>query len=197
MPPDDSFHDLVQKVRAGDDAAAAELVRRFGPALRRAVRARLSDRNLRRLLDSMDICQSVLASFFVRAASGQYDLEKPEQLIKLLIGMTRNKVAFQARKQRAQRRDHRRNVAADAGELDAAGTGPSPSRYIMAKELLGEFRKRLSDEERQLADLRSQGIEWAEIAAQVGGTAQGRRKQLSRGLDRVAHDLGLDEEATR
>ena len=48
MTPDHSFHDLVRRVRSGDDAAAAELVRHYGPALRRAVRARLTDRNLRR-----------------------------------------------------------------------------------------------------------------------------------------------------
>ena len=50
----------------------------------------------------------LLASFFVRAAAGQYDLERPEQLRALLMGMVRNKLAFQLRKQRAQRRDHRR-----------------------------------------------------------------------------------------
>ena len=42
---------------------------------------RLADARLGNLLDSMDICQSVLTSFFVRAAAGQYDLETPEQLL--------------------------------------------------------------------------------------------------------------------
>ena len=32
----------------------------------------------------MDICQSVMASFFVRAALGQYQLNTPEQLLNLL-----------------------------------------------------------------------------------------------------------------
>jgi RNA polymerase sigma-70 factor (ECF subfamily) len=39
----------------------------------------------------MDICQSVLASFFVRAAVGQFELDRPEPLVGLLIGMARNK----------------------------------------------------------------------------------------------------------
>jgi hypothetical protein len=43
---------------------AAELV------IRRAVRLRLSDPALRRLFDSADVCQSALASSFVRAAAG-------------------------------------------------------------------------------------------------------------------------------
>ena len=71
-----SFTDLIQRVRAGDEKAATELVRRYEPAIRVAVRVRLTDPGLRRFLDSMDICQSVLANFFVRAAAGQFDLDK-------------------------------------------------------------------------------------------------------------------------
>jgi hypothetical protein len=32
-----------------------------------------------------DICQSVMASFFVRAAAGQFNLERPDELIRLLV----------------------------------------------------------------------------------------------------------------
>jgi RNA polymerase sigma-70 factor (ECF subfamily) len=59
--------------------AASELVRRHEPSIRFAARFRLADSRLGGLLDSMDICQSVLKSFFVRAASGQYDLETPRR----------------------------------------------------------------------------------------------------------------------
>src|SRR5206468_9976043 len=54
-----SFADLIGRVRAGDGRAAAELVRRYEPAVRVAVRVRLTDPGLRRVLDSMDVCQSV------------------------------------------------------------------------------------------------------------------------------------------
>jgi RNA polymerase sigma-70 factor (ECF subfamily) len=69
------------------------------------VRLHLEDRRLYRLFDSMDVCQSVLVSFFLRAAAGQYDLERPEQLVRLLITMTRNKLASAARQHHRQRRD--------------------------------------------------------------------------------------------
>src|ERR1700736_4210985 len=98
MPPDDSFADFMHRVRAGDQQAAAELVRRYESEIRREVRLRLSDPRLNRALDSMDLCQSVLGSFFVRVALGQYDLDNPRQLLKLLMGMARNKLAFQVRK---------------------------------------------------------------------------------------------------
>src|SRR5918998_4179206 len=102
-----TFDQLIRRVRAWDRDAADELVRRYEPAIRRAVRFRLADARLGGLLDSMDICQSVLASFFVRAAAGQYDLETPEKLLGLLATMARNKLASQARRQGRQRREGR------------------------------------------------------------------------------------------
>jgi len=66
MVPETSFCDLVQRVRCGDGLAAEELVRAYEPEVRRAIRVRLTDARLRRLVDSVDICQSVLAGFFVR-----------------------------------------------------------------------------------------------------------------------------------
>ncbi len=93
----ESFQTLIARVRSGDEQAAAELVRLYEPAIRRAARVRLLDTRLNRLLDSMDICQSVMASFFVRTALGQYELETPDQLLKLLATMTRNKLANQVK----------------------------------------------------------------------------------------------------
>ena len=75
MSEQTSFEDLIRRVRAGDQDAAADLVKRYEPAIRRAVRFRLTDTRLMRVLDSMDICQSVFASFFVRTANGQFDIE--------------------------------------------------------------------------------------------------------------------------
>jgi hypothetical protein len=52
---------------------------------------------------------------------------------------------------------------------------------------------RLRADERQVADLRGQGLSWAQIAAQLGGTAGGRRMPLGRALDWVARQLDEDE----
>ena len=60
------------------------------------------------------------------------------------------------------------------------------------RELLQQFRERLSDEERQLADLRAQGTEWAAIATTLGGSGDARRVQLNRAVARVSRELGLD-----
>jgi RNA polymerase sigma-70 factor (ECF subfamily) len=193
MSDADAHADLIRRVRAGDADAAEELWRRYEPLLRREVRLRLRDPRLRRLFDEGDVCQSVMASFFVRAAAGQFDLDRPEQLQRLLLQMGRNKVTTHARKHLAQRRDFRLvEPSPDAADA-AAGADPSPSQAVAWRDLLQQFRDRLDEEERQLADLRARGHSWPEIAALVGGKADSRRVQLSRAVARVSRELGLDE----
>jgi RNA polymerase sigma-70 factor (ECF subfamily) len=193
MTDENQFRELIRRVRAGDANAASELVRSYEPAIRRAARIRLVDARLGRVLDSMDICQSVLASFFVRAALGQYELDKPEQLLKLLATMARNKLADHARQEQAGRRDNRRIEAGTAEDRQIAAAGSTPSQRVAAKEILQEVHNRLTADERTLADQRALGREWADIAAEVGGTPEALRKRLSRAIDRVAQELGLDE----
>src|ERR1700722_1166596 len=110
VPDDNQFQDLIRRVRARDEEAAAQLMRRYESAIRRVVRINLRDSRLRRVLDSMDICQSVLGTFFARAALGQYDLESPEQLLNLLASITRNKLTNQAKRMLSQKRDLRRDA---------------------------------------------------------------------------------------
>jgi RNA polymerase sigma-70 factor (ECF subfamily) len=190
---DASFVDLVRRVRARDEQAAAELVRRYEPSIRLAVRVRLTDPALRRLLDSVDICQSVLANFFVRAASGQFELERPQQLVNLLVTMARNKLTNYALHHHAARRDQRRQQAVELEEQQPAAPGPSVSQVLANRELLEAFRSQLTEEERRVADLRGQGHAWPEIAAAVGGNPDVLRIHFTRALDRVAQLLRLEE----
>jgi RNA polymerase sigma factor (sigma-70 family) len=193
MSDDGTFTEFIRRIRAGDQGAAADLVKRFEPLIRREVRLHLEDRRLSRLFDSMDVCQSVLASFFVRAASGQYDLNQPDQLVRLLVQMARNKLASAARMHGRRRRDLRRVEECGEALERAAAPGPTPSEAVAWQELLVRFRAALTEEERQVADLRCEGLVWKEIAARLGGTATARRMQLTRAVDRVARELGLAE----
>jgi RNA polymerase sigma-70 factor (ECF subfamily) len=192
MDEGNSFLELIRRVRAGDQSAAVEVVRRYEPAIRRVVRLQLRDPRLRRILDSMDVCQSVLASFFLRAATGQYDLNQPAQLLRLLAVMARNKVASQARTSYVMRRE-RPFLGGEAAWTAALAPGPGPDHQAAWKDLLQVVRDRLSVDERRLADRRAERREWTEIATELGGSPEALRKQLSRALDRVSHQLGLDE----
>jgi RNA polymerase sigma-70 factor (ECF subfamily) len=193
MSEGESFADLIRQVRQGDARAAERLVRRYEPAVRRVVQLRLQHSSLRRHIDSVDVCQSVLASFFCRAALGQYDLSGPEQLVKLLTAMARNKFANQARKRQGLPADPVPGRAATGGLEEAAADEPSPSRLAAGRDLLAAVRARLREDERVLADFRARGLEWPEIAAELGGTPDALRKKLTRALDRVARVVGLED----
>jgi RNA polymerase sigma-70 factor (ECF subfamily) len=187
-----SFAQLMRRVKAGEAKAAEELLREYEPAVRRAIRVRMVNPALRRTMDSMDLCQSVMGSFFVRAALGQYELESPGQLVALLVRLARNKVVDHARHEQAKRRDHRR--AKDDGSVidQVAANQETPSQIVSGQELLEVFRGKLSPEERYLADQRALGREWNDLAAELGQGAEGLRKQLQRAVDRAAQELGIE-----
>jgi RNA polymerase sigma-70 factor (ECF subfamily) len=173
MSEEPGFHEFLARVRRGDDQAAAELVRLYEPAIRRAVRLRMRrDARLGRLFDSMDICQSILASFFTRAACGAYDLNSPGDLTKLLARMAQHKLLDQAGRHRALRRDYRRVESDGVSLAGLAAADSTPSQVVAANELLERFRAQLSPEERYLADQRASGRAWTELAAELGQGAE-------------------------
>ena len=57
MDHDESFADLIRRVRSGDAKATAELVRQFEPEIRRRVRnwLRLRGPELRSVIDPLDV----------------------------------------------------------------------------------------------------------------------------------------------
>jgi RNA polymerase sigma-70 factor (ECF subfamily) len=187
-------HDLLLQIERGEQSAAEEFVRRYLPEIRRAVRVRLTDPRLRRVLDSVDVCQSVFANFFVRVSMGEYDLNHPGDLAALLIAMARNKLLDHVRRLQSRKRDQRR-MTADGDEAMASlrDSAEGPAEIAANKDLLAEVRQRMTADERQLVDLRAAGLEWPEIAAQLGAAPDALRKKFTRAIDRIAHQLGLSE----
>ncbi|MFM7150422.1 MAG: RNA polymerase sigma factor, partial [Gemmataceae bacterium] len=173
-----TFEDLLQQLRAGNENAAAELVRRYEPEIRREVRFVLRDPLLRRSFDSQDISQSVMGSFFLRVTLGEYNLQSTSDLTRLLLSMARNKVADAARRYRAKRRDHRRATSLE--QIDLKASGQTPSQIVENRDLLEMVMNRMDSEEQKLMNLREAGQEWRDIAEIMGGTAEARRKQLNR-----------------
>lgn len=194
MLDDVAFRELLGRVRARDADAAAQLVAAYESTVRRVIRLRLRrDSPLRRGLDSLDVSQSVLASFFVRAALGQYDLEKPEDLLKLLTVMVRNKLADEARRPQVARR---RYLSTDTSSGSSSGwidTQPDASRRVAASELLNEVWRRLTRDERYLVEQRAAGRQWNDLASELGITPEALRKRHARVVDRVADELHFDE----
>jgi hypothetical protein len=193
MPESDAdFQELIRRVRANDQTAAAEFVRIYEPAIRRAARIRSVDPRLAPILDSIDVAQSVFTSFFVRAALGQYELEGPKQVLSLLISMSKKKLADLTRRHAALCRDYRRSAPSLTDRLQSAGSD-DPGQEVCTQELICEFRNRLTPLERELADRRASGENWGAIGAAKGESGEALRKQFDRAVQRISHDLGLDE----
>jgi DNA-directed RNA polymerase specialized sigma24 family protein len=119
-------------------------------------------------------------------------LDQPAQLIKLLETMARNKLIKQMQKEYAARRGCGRVQHGESAMRDVPAEDPSPSDVVANEELLREFRRRLSEDERRLADFRAQGRPWEAIAAELHGNPNTLRSKLDRAIERVAAELGLE-----
>jgi RNA polymerase sigma-70 factor (ECF subfamily) len=194
MPDTPSFQELIRRVRAGDQQAAAEVIRLYDPILRSVVRVRLRHVALQQYFDSMDIRQSVLANFFHRAAQGEFELDTPEQLQRLLVTMARNKFVDYLRRFLTEGRDLGQVGPMPEG-VSLPGSAPLPDELVANRELLAEIRRRLSTEERYLFDrFFGDQASWDEIGGEVAKAAPAVRMQLRRALDRILEELVGDDQ---
>jgi RNA polymerase sigma-70 factor (ECF subfamily) len=175
------FRALVERFRGGDQEAAAELLRRYEPQVRRFIRMRLTDPQLRRVVNSSDIFQSVFLSCLVKLREGYYDPQEPGELLRLLATIAVHKIIDKAN-QAANRRAERGGAALLDG---LAEDGQSPSAALALRELLEKVAELLTEEELRLARLRAEGRTWAEVAEEVEGEPEALRKRLERALRRV------------
>jgi RNA polymerase sigma factor (sigma-70 family) len=175
------FHKFSTALRAGDERAAAEFVRRYEPYLRHVIRLRLTDPHLRRVFDSLDVCQSVLGEFFVRLADGRFQFQDPARLRALLVKMAVNKLIDLARHES-------RHGGGWPESFDVPSPAPGAEELALRRDLARAVRSRLSDRERRVVDHRSLGRSWTEIAALDGGDSDALRVMYARALARVRRE---------
>jgi DNA-directed RNA polymerase specialized sigma24 family protein len=195
VPQMRTFHELIERVRAGDQQAAAEIVRRYEPEIHKAIRSLLLTLRLHRIVESADISQCVLSNFFIKTRAAWFELDSPEQLLKLLVTMARNQVRDEARRHQAYRRDRRRIARKFGPDLmeNIVDVTVCPSKFVAGRDFVNEVYRRLSVAERELAQARVLGTSWATLAAERGGKPGALRIRMKRALNRVFHQLGLKE----
>jgi RNA polymerase sigma-70 factor (ECF subfamily) len=182
MRPNPSFDNLMARLGAGDEAAAAEVFDRFAQRLRALARSRL-DRLLRPKVDAEDVLQSVYRSFFRRHAEGQYRLESWDSLWGMLTVITLRKCGRRLRYFRSACRDVHREVVLPAGaegEVAAVARDPTPSEAARLAETLEQVMRDLTERERSILALSLQGYTTAEISDQVGRTERTVQRVLQR-----------------
>jgi RNA polymerase sigma-70 factor (ECF subfamily) len=163
----DDFCQLLQQVRSGSEDAVWELINEYGDAVRQAVRHRLNQK-LRSKFDSMDFVQLVWGSLF-RARDKLERFERPEELVKYLVVMARNKVGMECRRQlQAVKRNVAREQSLDQlmdqpGE-ELAGSQPTPVDTAIARERWNRLLEGQPRHRRLIIQLRLQGYTNQDIA---------------------------------
>lgn len=189
----DSFAELIDRLRRGDNDAARAILARYEPALKRIIGMRLMDRKLRGLVETDDICQSVFGSFFVRLGLGQYELDSESDLLRLLATMVRNKVVSKQRRRALEDRDDVRSLINE--RQNRAGSQETPSECVVFEDLVKAAERLIAPGDRELIALRKQGMGWNAIATKLGDDPERLRKRLARTVDFVIEQLGLDDVA--
>jgi len=177
----------MARLRAGDDAAAAEVFHRFARRLIGLARSRL-DRLVRQKLDPEDILQSVYRSFFSRHADGDFTFDSWEGLWGMLTLITVRKCSHSRKFFRAARRDVQRETEAPAeggGDLQAFARDPTPSEAARLAETIEQLLRELPRREGDMLSLSLQGFDTREISGQVGRTERTVQRILRRVRERL------------
>lgn len=179
------FRRLIHRVREGDPESALELLERYSPHVLRIVRRRLSP-TLRAKFDSADFVQIVWVAFF---CDGQTrDFHCPEDLIRFLVTVARNKLYDETRR---RTQTERYNVTREQSleeadllpdlEIEAIDLRqPRPSQIAVARE---RWSKLLADQPplyRKILELRCRGATFQEIAEQLDVNERTARRVFER-----------------
>jgi hypothetical protein len=193
------FERFLDAVRRGHGHDAEDLARKLAPYLRRVIHLRLTNRKLRQVLDSMDICQSTLAFFLANANSRWAHIKTERELQHLLVAIAVSKL-------RSRARHEERRLSALPENWDPADESPDPYHIAAGHDLESLLRSRFTDEEWWLFDQHKlQRRSWPEITldyarrpeALLGTGPDGLRIRLTRAIARVRRELGKGENHVR
>jgi RNA polymerase sigma factor (sigma-70 family) len=184
------FEHLLQSVREGSDEAAAELVRRYGPWMRKVVANKLPQ-ELRRQFDSSDFTQTAWSSIFAnRSEFGRF--HSPHEFLRYAAKLAHNKVAIEARRRLfGKAHDMRQertfsDVRVDI-DLEPCLQTPTPSQEAMAGERWSGMIANQSPDYRSVLELRREGRTFGEIAEHLSLSESHVRRLYRKALFRESH----------
>jgi RNA polymerase sigma-70 factor (ECF subfamily) len=164
---------LVNRCRAGDEQAAADLVERFKARLIGLVQGELS-RQVAARIDPEDILQSAFGSFFRGLREDRYELERSGELWQLLASITLHKLQHQVQRHHAAKRSVNRERGPKRNgrglPSEHLSGDPSPLHALALKEELEYLMRDLSPVHREMVEMRLAGYSALEIAKLKGTT---------------------------
>ena len=166
---DSPFEAAVKELCTGSEEAIWDFIQEYGPHIQRVVRRRLHQ-GLRSKFDSIDFVQMVWVSFFATPDRiAQFD--KPEDVIRYLVVMAKNKVVEESRR----RFEHEKHNVARERPLDqpeiietAERQSDTPSQIAIARERWQSMIEGEPERNRQILQMRMKGATFLEISQSLG-----------------------------
>jgi RNA polymerase sigma factor (sigma-70 family) len=182
---DGSAEILLDRFRAGDDAAAGELFRAFEPFLRGLVRRRLPQQ-ARGRFDSADVVQSAWASLLDGLRDDRWQFPDAAHLRAFLARVVLCRLYDRGRTALAQ--TAREEPLIEAGRT-LVGPEPRPSEQVRAEAVWDTLLAACPPEHRTVLHLRRDGHSCEEIADQIGLHPGSVRRVLRHLARRIAFDV--------
>lgn len=189
--PTDGLHTLLAEARAGNDRSRDRAFRELSRLITIFVRAGMGHR-LRDHRESVDVSQSIARSFVQDHQAGEIRFESDAAILAYVKTVVRSKLAMLARHDTAQKRGGGAvGLGLDSATgVQATGPGHIPARGIEAHDRLESARDAMSESDREIARLRLSGLDWSQIAEQLGKDPVALRKHWSRLAQRVSEAEG-------
>ena len=179
-PSEDEFLDRLNR---GSPSAAAELDFRYRQRLCRLVQRALA-LNIRQREDPEDVVQTVLRTYFRRAARGEFQIVDSSDLWALLAKITRRKIINRAEYHYAAKRQlgNESSLPFDLGD----SREPEPADAAIAAELVESTLHGLEARAGEVFQLRLAACTEKEIAAELNCTRAEVRLHLKRIRERLS-----------
>lgn len=181
---------LLERIHhdADQDAAMAVFLRYSERLLKSAERSMSSSLSSR--VDPDDIVQSVFRTFFRRASEGQYQVPSGEELWKLLLAISLNKVRSVGQFHRAAKRDILSSASLPPEDVLLDKNYDEISRSILELSV-AELVSKLPESAQSIVRLRIDGYQVSQIALET----QRSKRSVERVLQHFRSTLGRHLEA--
>lgn len=155
---------LLQMFQTGSEDAAAELYDRYAERLDFLASRGLGS-DMRSLVESEDVVQSIFRTFFRRAAAGDYEIPDGSELWNLLVTISLNKIRSIGVHYRRQKRSVNRTVHSESKMMDVAG-GDDVACHVL-RMVIDELIISLPEAHRKIIQYHIEGWDVAGIASET------------------------------
>lgn len=181
-----SDHSLLRRIRGGEQDAATAIYLRYAERLQALARTKTSEALAARI-DPEDVVQSVFRTFFRRATEGDYDVPHGDELWKLLLVISLNKIRALANYHRAAKRDVSSTVPLEEYDQSTSGRDGSQAMALHVLEMIVEDSiQYLPMAQQEMIRLRIEGHEVSDIAE----TTKRSKRSVERVLQQFRARLG-------